>query len=77
MCVKGGLKVHPGVMALIIFLGEEGISDEMVLVKEPTGPKDIEDIKDGKLMVVRDNWHCVRWNGRDSGGRRGMGRSRR
>jgi len=69
MCVKGGLKVHPGVMALIILLGGEGISNEMVPVKEPTGPKDIKDIENGKFTVVRDNRLCMHRDGRDNGGR--------
>ena len=69
VCVKGGLKVHPGIMALIVLLGGEGISNEMVPMEEPAGPKDIENIEDGKLAVVRDNWRCVHRNGRDSGGR--------
>jgi len=71
MCVKGGLKVHPGVMALIVLLGREGISNEMVPMEEPMGPKDIEDIKNRKLTVVRDNRLSVHRNGRDDGGRQG------
>jgi len=75
--VKGGLKVHPGIMALIILLGGEGVSNEMVPVEEPMGPKDIEDIENRKLVVVRDNWLCVHQNGRDDGGHQGTRRSRR
>jgi len=77
VCVKGGLKVHPGIMALIVLLGGEGVSNEMVPVEKPMGPKDIENIKNGELVVVRDNQLCVHWNGRDDGGHRGMRRSRR
>jgi len=77
MCVKGGLKVHPGIMALVVLLGGEGISNKMVPVKEPMGLKDIEDIKDRKLTVIRDNRLCVHWNRRDNGGHRGTSRSRR
>jgi len=67
--VKGGLKVHPGKTTLIALLSGEDVGNEMVLVEKPTGLKDIENIKNGKLMVVRDNWLCVHWNRRDDGGR--------
>src|SRR6267142_1370054 len=77
MCVKGGLKVHPGIMALIAFLSGEDVGNEMVPVEEPMGPKDIENIEKGKLTVVRDNWLCMHQNGRDDGGHRGTRRSRR
>jgi len=77
MCVKGGLKVHPGIMALIAFLSREDVGDEMVLVEEPMGPKDIENVENGKLAVVIDNRLCMHQNGRDDGGRRRMRRSRR
>jgi len=75
--VKGGLKVHPGKTTLIAFLSGEDVSNDMVLVEEPMGPKDVENIKNGKLMVIRDNQLCVHWNERDDGGHQGMGRSRR
>jgi len=58
-------------------LGGEGVSNEMVPVKEPTGPKDIEDIENRKLTVIRDNQLSVHRNGRDNGGHRGTRRSRR
>jgi len=57
--VKGGLKVHPGKITLIAFLSGEDVGNEMVPVEESTGLKDIENIEDGKLMVVRDNRLCV------------------
>jgi len=68
VCVKGGLKVHPGITALIAFLSREDVGNEMVPVKEPTGPKDIENIEKGKLTVIRDNRLCMHRNGRDNGG---------
>jgi len=77
MCVKGGLKVHPGITALIAFLSGEDVGNEMVPVEEPTGPKDIKNVKNGELTVIRDNRLCVHWNRRDAGGRRRMRRSRR
>jgi len=77
MCVKGGLKVHPGITALIAFLSGEDVGNEMVPVEEPTGPKDIENVKNGELAVVRDNWLCVHRNGRDGGRRQRTRRSRR
>jgi len=77
MCVKGGLKVHPGITALIAFLGGEDVGNEMVPVEEPTGPKDIENVKNGKLTVVIDNQLCMHRNGRDDGRRRRTRRSRR
>src|SRR6267142_4921954 len=77
MCVKGGLKVHPGIMALIAFLSREDVGNEMVPVEEPTGLKDIENVKNGELAVVRDNRLCVHRNGRDNGGHRRTRRSRR
>jgi len=75
--VKGGLKVHPGKTTLIAFLSREDVSNEMVPVEEPMGLKDVENIENGKLVVVRDNQLCVHRNGRDNGGCRRMGRSRR
>ena len=45
--MKGGLKVHSGKTTLIAFLSGEDVGNEMVPVKEPTGPKDIEDIENG------------------------------
>jgi len=77
MCVKGGLKVHLGVMALIVLLGREGISNKMVLMKEPMGPEDIEDIEYRKLAVNRDGRWCVHQNRRDDGRCQRTGRSRR
>jgi len=77
MCVKGGLKVHPGITALIAFLSREDVGNEMVPVEEPTGAKDIENIEDGKLVGVRDTWLCLHWNRRDDGRRRRTRRSRR
>jgi len=66
--VKGGLKVHPGVTTLLVLLGREGVSNKMVPVEESTGSKDVENIENGKLTVVRDNQLCVHQNGRDDGG---------
>jgi len=75
--VKGGLKVHPGKTTLIAFLSREDVGNEMVPVEEPMGLKDVENIENGKLMVVRDNQLCVHRNGRDDSGCRRTGRSRR
>jgi len=49
----------------------------MVPVEEPTSPEDIEDIENGKLTIVGDDWLSMHQNGRDDGGRRRMRRSRR
>jgi len=68
VCVKGGLKVHPGIPTLLALLGREGVGNKMVPVEEPMGPKDVENIKNGKLTVVRDSQLCVHQNGRDDGG---------
>ena len=75
--MKGGLKVHPGIMTFYALLGREDIGNEVVPVEEPTGPKDVKNIKDGKLAVIRDNWLCMHWNRRDDSGHQGMRRSRR
>jgi len=75
--VRKRLKVHPGIMALIVLLGGEGVSNEMVPVKEPMGLKDIEDIENGKLAVIRDNQLSMHRNRRDDSRRRGTRRSRR
>jgi len=64
-------------MALITLLGGEGVGNEMVLVEEPMGLKDVENIKNGKLVIVRDNQLCMHQNGRDDSGCQGMDRSRR
>jgi len=75
--VKGGLKVHPGKTTLITFLSGEDVGNEMVLVEEPMGPKDVENIENRKLTVIRDNRLCVHRNERNDGGCQGMRRSRR
>jgi len=75
--VKGGLKVYPGKTTLITLLSREDVGNEMVPVEEPTGLKDIENIENGKLVVVRDNQLCVHRNGRDNGRHQGTGRSRK
>jgi len=77
VCVKGGLKVHPGITSLPTLLGREDIGNEMVPVEEPTGPKDVENIEDRKLVIVRDNRLSMHRNGRVDGGRQGTRRSRR
>jgi len=75
--VKGGLKVHPRIPALLALLSGEDIGNEMVPVEEPTGPEDIEDIENRELTVIRDDWLCVHQNGRDNGRCQGTRRSRR
>jgi len=64
VCEKG-LKVHPGKTTLNTFLNREDVGNEMVLVEEPTGLEDVENIENGKLTVIRDNWLCMHWNRRD------------
>jgi len=75
--VKGGLKIHPGITALIALLSGEDVGNEMVPVKEPMGLEDIENIENGELTVVRDDWLCMHQNGRDNSRCRGMRGSRR
>jgi len=63
---KEGLKVHPGIPSLLTFLSREGVGNEMVPVEKPTGPKDVENIENRKLVVIRDNWLCMHQNGGDN-----------
>jgi len=77
MCVKGGLKVHPGITALIALLSREDVGNKMVPVEEPMSPEDIENIENGKLTIVRDDWLSMHRNRRDNSGRQRTRGSRR
>jgi len=64
VCVKGGLKVHPGKTTLIAFLSGEDVSNDMVLVEEPMGLKDVENIENRKLSHQRQPALCaLEWEG--------------
>jgi len=74
--VEEGLEIHPGKTTLITFLSREDVGNEIVLVEEPMGPKDVKNIKDRKLTVVRDNRLCMHQNRRDNARHQGTDGSR-
>ena len=66
--MKQGLEINPSEVSTCIFLGRQDISNEVVPVKEPLVPENIQDIKDGGTII-----HNLRGSGSRSLSRRGKG----